>query len=63
MIVSSFAMEFRVDLYARDYGGFGVVTAIFFRIAFSSAVIVTAASISPELAVRRGLRRSRVSPG
>jgi uncharacterized BrkB/YihY/UPF0761 family membrane protein len=56
MLVSSFAMEPWIDFYARDYGGFGVVMAIFFWIAFSSAVIVGAASVSPALAERRRLR-------
>jgi uncharacterized BrkB/YihY/UPF0761 family membrane protein len=51
-------MEFWVNLYARDYGGLGVVLAIYFWIAFSSAVIVGAASLSPSLAERRNLRRS-----
>jgi membrane protein len=67
MIVSSYVMQFWVDLYARDYGGFGVVLAIYFWIAFSSAVIVWAASISPALADRRDLRRAlkgaRNTPG
>ena len=58
MIVSSYVMQFWVDLYARDYGGLGVVLAIYFWIAFSSAVIVGAASLSPSLAVRRNRRRS-----
>jgi hypothetical protein len=31
-------MQYWVDLYARDYGGLGVVLAIYFWIAFSSAV-------------------------
>jgi membrane protein len=57
MIVSSYVMEFWVNLYARDYGGLGVVLAIYFWIAFSSAVIVLAASLSPSLAVRRNLRQ------
>jgi uncharacterized BrkB/YihY/UPF0761 family membrane protein len=57
MIISSYVMGFWVDLYARDYGGFGVVLAIYFWIAFSSAVIVWAASLSPVLAERRNLRR------
>jgi membrane protein len=56
MIISRFAMERWVDFYARDYGGFGVVMAIFFWIAFISAVIVWAASLSPALAERRALR-------
>jgi len=57
MVVSSYVMGLWVDLYARDYGGFGVVLAIYFWLAFSSAVIVWAAAISPALAERRGLRR------
>jgi membrane protein len=61
MIVSSFVMQFWVDLYARDYGGFGVVLAIYFWIAFSSAVIVGAASLSPALAARRSLRAEQAS--
>jgi uncharacterized BrkB/YihY/UPF0761 family membrane protein len=55
-------MEFWVNLYARDYGGFGVVLAIFFWILISSGVIVWAASLSPALAERRRLRQRR-SPG
>jgi len=56
MVVSRFFMQFWVDLYARDYGGLGVVLAIYFWIAFSSAVIVWAASLSPALAERRERR-------
>ena len=51
-------MEPWVDFYAKDYGGFGVVMAIFFWIGFSSFVVVAAASMSPALAERRNLRRS-----
>jgi membrane protein len=58
MVVSRFVMPFWIDLYARDYGGLGVVLAIYFWIAFSSAVIVWAASLSPALADRRERRRS-----
>jgi uncharacterized BrkB/YihY/UPF0761 family membrane protein len=56
MVVSRFVMQYWVDLYARDYGGLGVVLAIYFWIAFSSAVIVGAASLSPALAERRSVR-------
>jgi membrane protein len=55
--VSRYVMEFWINFYARDYGGFGVVMAIFFWLAFSSAVIVWAASLAPTLAERRDLRR------
>jgi membrane protein len=57
MLVSSYVMQFWVNLYARDYGGFGVVLAIYFWIALSSALIVGAASLSPALAERRNLSR------
>jgi len=57
MVVSRYVMQFWVDLYARDYGGFGVVLAIYFWLAFSSALIVWAASLSPALAARREFRR------
>jgi membrane protein len=59
MLVSSYVMQFWVDLYARDYGGLGVILAIYFWLALCSAVIVWAASLSPALAVRRDLRRRR----
>jgi hypothetical protein len=50
-------MQFWVDLYARDYGGFGVVLALYFWLAFYSATIVWTASLSPALADRRGRLR------
>jgi len=56
MLVSSVVMELWVNLYARDYGGFGVVMAIFFWIAISSAIVVWATAVSPPLAARRAAR-------
>lgn len=53
MVLSRFVMQYWVNLYARDYGGLGVVLALYFWIAFSSAIIVWAASLSPALAARR----------
>lgn len=53
MIVSSYVMEPWVHLYARDYGGFGVVLALYFWLLFSSGVIVWAAALAPALAQRR----------
>jgi uncharacterized BrkB/YihY/UPF0761 family membrane protein len=61
MIASSWVMELWVDFYARDYGGFGVVMAIFFWIGFSSFVIVAAASLGPVLSERRELERRRAA--
>jgi len=63
MFLSRYVMGFWVDLYARDYGGLGVVLAIYFWIALSSGVIVLAASLSPALAQRRDLRRDRQTAG
>jgi uncharacterized BrkB/YihY/UPF0761 family membrane protein len=61
MVVSRFVMPFWVDIYARDYGGLGVVLALYFWIAFSSAIIVCAAALSPALADRRNRRaRARI---
>jgi len=60
--ISQLIGQFWVDLYARDYGGLGVIMAIFFWIAISSAVIVVAASLSPALAERRKLRREPAPP-
>jgi uncharacterized BrkB/YihY/UPF0761 family membrane protein len=56
IVVSRFLMQFWVDLYAKDYGGLGVVLAIYFWIALGSGIIVWAASLSPALAERRKLR-------
>jgi uncharacterized BrkB/YihY/UPF0761 family membrane protein len=61
MVVSNYVMQFWVDLYARDYGGFGVVLALYFWLALSSAVIVWAAALSPALAARRRVRAERAS--
>jgi uncharacterized BrkB/YihY/UPF0761 family membrane protein len=57
MVVSRFVMQYWVDLYARDYGGLGVVLAIYFWILISAVVIVGAASLSPALAERRRVSR------
>ena len=58
-IVSGFVMEHWVNLYARDYGGLGVVLAIYFWLAFYSFVIVGAASLAPALAQRRTVSHGR----
>jgi len=60
LVFSSWVMEFWVNLYASDYGGFGVVMAIFFWIGFSSAAIVLVCSLSPALAGRRHIRHGDV---
>jgi uncharacterized BrkB/YihY/UPF0761 family membrane protein len=57
MLISRYVMQFWVNFYATDYGGLGVVLAIYFWIAFSSGIIVWAASLSPALAERREYRR------
>ena len=59
MVVSRYVMQFWVDLYARDYGGLGVVLAIYFWIAICSGIIVWSAALSPALAERRDARTAR----
>jgi uncharacterized BrkB/YihY/UPF0761 family membrane protein len=56
VVVSRWVMQYWVDLYAKDYGGLGVVLAIYFWIALASGAIVWAASLSPALAERRAVR-------
>ena len=60
-VVSRFVMQYWVNLYARDYGGLGVVLALYFWIAFCSAVIVWAAALSPPLSERRSLKKEGAS--
>jgi len=62
MLVSSWVMKYWVDLYARDYGGLGVVMAVFFWLGLSSVIIVWSAALAPALADRRELRRLPDSP-
>jgi uncharacterized BrkB/YihY/UPF0761 family membrane protein len=59
MLVSRYLLEWWINWYAMDYGGFGVVMAVFFWFAFSSTLIVWAASLAPALAERRELRSGR----
>jgi len=56
VVASSYFMNLWVNLYAKDYGGLGVVMAIFFWIGFTSAAIVLSTSLSPALAGRREIR-------
>jgi membrane protein len=62
MGLSRVIFQFWINLYARDYGSFGGVMAIYFWILFSAGVIVGAASLSPALAARRKLRAARQAP-
>ena len=59
VVASSYFMDMWVNLYAKDYGGLGVVMAIFFWIGFTSAVIVLCTSLSPALADRHQIRHHR----
>lgn len=59
LIASSFLIEYWVNLYARDYGGLGVILALYFWMLFGSGLIIWAAAVSPALAERRSLRRAR----
>jgi membrane protein len=57
LVASSFLIEYWVNLHARDYGGFGVVLALYFWMLFGSGLIIWAAAVSPALAERRNVRR------
>lgn len=58
VVASQWVMQFWVDFYAKDYGGLGVILAIYFWIAIASGAIVWSASLSPALAERRAVRRA-----
>jgi uncharacterized BrkB/YihY/UPF0761 family membrane protein len=58
MLVSSFVMASWVDLYARDYGGLGVVMAIFFWVGLSSTTIVLGAAAGRALVERKRAREA-----
>jgi membrane protein len=62
MGLSRLIFQFWINFYAKDYGYFGVVMAIYFWILFSAGVIVGAASFSPALAARRRLRAASRTP-
>jgi membrane protein len=62
LIASSFFIEYWVNLYARDYGGLGVVLALYFWMLFASGLMIWMAAISPALAKRRNLRRPAYDP-
>jgi hypothetical protein len=54
MLVSTFAMSPWINFYfGTDYGGLGILMALFFWLGLSASVIVLAASLSPVLAGRR----------
>ena len=54
MLVSTFAMAPWISWYfGTDYGGLGIMMALFFWLGLSATVIVLAASLSPVLAGRR----------
>lgn len=56
VVVSRWVMQYWVNLYAKDYGGLGVILAIYFWLLLASGAIVWAASLSPALAERREVR-------
>jgi uncharacterized BrkB/YihY/UPF0761 family membrane protein len=49
-----------LDWYSKSYGAIGIVMAIFFWLVLFSTVMVLGAALSPALAHRRDLRRSKV---
>ncbi len=60
-LVSSFLLATWIDFYSKDYGGLGVVMALFFWLGFGSTIIVASASLAPALAGRRELLRARAA--
>jgi uncharacterized BrkB/YihY/UPF0761 family membrane protein len=56
MLLSARLMEPWIDFYAKDYGGFGVVMAIFFWFGLGTFLVVATACLGRVLVERRALR-------
>jgi len=50
-----------LEWYGKNYGGFGIVMALFFWVTIPATILVLAAALSPALAHRRQLRRDRAA--
>ena len=59
VLASSFVLATWIDFYSKDYGGLGVVMALFFWLGFGSTIVVASASLAPALAGRRELLRAQ----
>jgi membrane protein len=59
MYLSTILMPTWVDIYATDFSALGMMVALFFWFGLSATVIVVGAGLSPILAERRDLLRSR----
>ena len=59
-ILSSLLLTHWLNWYSKTYGALGIVMAIFFWLVIFSTVLVLAAALSPALAHRRDLLRTRL---
>jgi uncharacterized BrkB/YihY/UPF0761 family membrane protein len=57
--LSQFLLVNWLEWYGKNYGGFGIVMALFFWITIPATILVLAAALSPALAHRRDLREGR----
>jgi uncharacterized BrkB/YihY/UPF0761 family membrane protein len=61
-VISGLVLKRWLDSYSRTYGALGIVIAIFFWIVIFATILILAAGLSPSLAHRRDVLRSR-EPG
>ncbi len=59
--LSQFLLVNWLEWYGKNYGGFGIVMALFFWVTIPATILVLAAALSPALAHRRQLRRERAA--
>ena len=50
-----------LEWYGKNYGGFGIVMALFFWMTIPATILILAAALSPALAHRRDLRHERAA--
>ena len=60
-IISTLLLVHYLETYSRTYGALGIVMALFFWLILFATILVLAAALSPALAHRRDLLRSRLT--
>jgi len=62
-LLSHYLLVNWLNWYGKNYGGFGIVMALFFWVTIPATVLILAAALSPALAHRRRLRKERAGKG
>jgi membrane protein len=61
-LISALLLTHWLNWYSTTYGAFGIVIAVFFWVILIGTIVILAAALSPALAHRRGLLKTRAKP-